>query len=321
MKRYILDISFNINWFILILDQIGDLYNSTDKDPQIMKDIFNLRKIISSLFISLFNGNKNINIINKLQDELKLRNITEINFDQDVNLIKVNYYIEIDNDKVLLVYLIRYIINNKEKIGRIYRYIPLNLYSKLYIHNEFKYMMFFYIIIGYDTGHFWGLPPKFYKLIESKYNNPIECFASPFNNNLTNYYSLFNNLDSVYGSKGNFFTEFLHANNDLYVINPPFIEDIIYNTMDLISEKMNKSDKTNCIIYMPQWDDILLSWLKSLPNTIFKLLEKTNSIVYNYSQNRSYKSSCNTYLIYCNNYHINENHILLLNNLYSYMSA
>ena len=146
--------------------------------------------------------------------------------------------------------------------------------------------------------------PYIYDFINKNYTNSIECFASPFNNNIENYFSLLCPIDKFYGSKGNFFEQFLKVNYNVYIINPPFVDTIILKVFEMIEEKL-KYNHIQIFLYIPQWDDIFIPWYKTISNkyiTFLCKLNKNDSIVYDYIAAKSLKATFGTYFIYINNY-------------------
>ena len=158
-------------------------------------------------------------------------------------------------------------------------------------------------MVGFDTGQFWGLHPNFYNYIKENYKKTIECFASPFNNNLNDYFSLIYPVDKYYGSKGDFFENFLKVKYDIYIINPPFVESIINKVLILIEEKLKTKD-VQIFTYIPQWDDLILPWYNKMSKTyylkIFKL-KSNNTMLFDYINNKSIKDTFGTYIICINN--------------------
>lgn len=104
-----------------------------------------------------------------------------------------------------------------------------------------------YKLIGLDTNNFLGLHPTLYKSICNTYKSSmiIECFASPWNNsaNFVNKklkiermkYCWMYDVDKIFGWIGSFFNKnFKFVNNNVYVINPPFIKNVINDTLEKI---------------------------------------------------------------------------------------
>jgi hypothetical protein len=77
-------------------------------------------------------------------------------------------------------------------------------------------------------------------------NEGVECFASSFNHYFDEYYSAFPDLESVFGSRGNFFTADLIKNissNKKFFINPPFDCTIILEAVNQVESFLNTKKK------------------------------------------------------------------------------
>jgi hypothetical protein len=207
-------------------------------------------------------------IINKLFANNKyINNIGEIS----------KLYLNLDNknDKIIINIIIKYETINKNKSEFEFRSeIDKKIYNRSIkltnmddikkIHTKICILVLIYKILGMDSGHFWGIHPKFYEIINDKYENIIECFASPFNSNLKDYYSPIKSTDKYFGSKGNFFKNFLKDKYDVYIINPPFTEIILNKMLKMTFEKLKKDDNIILYIYLPYWKDIIDPYIKQI---------------------------------------------------------
>jgi hypothetical protein len=309
IKKYYYNNIEKINIYIIFLDHLKNEYNN--------KKNYNVHKIMSEFFLQIFN-NEDIQVVKtKFLKDIKYKKITllyDIDFNKKIEIKKIKYSIKQNNEIVNINFTIKY---NDNKIN-IYKNIPNKIYNKIKKKGKEKYLLFFYIIVDFDTGQFWGLHPNFYNYIKENYKNTIECFASPFNNNLNDYFSLIYPIDKFYGSKGNFFENFLKVKYDIYIINPPFVESIISKVLLLIEEKLKTkvvqlaskltleplNEALQIFIYIPQWDDLILPWYNKMSETyylkIFKL-ESDNTMLFDYINNKSIKDTFGTYIICINN--------------------
>ena len=271
-----------------------------------------------TFFLKIFN-NEDISkskkkFISEIREK-KIKLLYNINFNKKIQIDKIKYNVTKNEEKkeYNIQFNIKY---NKSENVTIYKIIPEYVYNKIHnINNKKKekYLFFFYIIVGFDTGQFWGLHPSIYKYINNNYKNCIECFASPFNNNIEKYYSLLYPIDKYYGSQGDFFENFLQNKYNVYVINPPFIDTIILKVFDMIEEKLTHNH-IQIFLYIPQWDDIYIPWYNKISNKYYTVsckLNKNDSIVYDYIANKSIKATFGTYFIYINN---------LINNFFDIMN-
>jgi len=283
-----------IKLYIIFLDHIGiENYNN-----------YNINKLLSEFFLKLINNEKMEDIITYFNKSINDKNLTmlkNVDFNKKIKINKIKYEVKQENDKYNIKFIIEY---NNEKIITIIKILPRYAYLKIK-NNKYKvekYLLLFYIILGFDTGQFWGLHPRFYKFIEGHFKNSLECFASPFNNNLKDYFSILYEIDKYYNSKGDFFKNFLNINYEAYIINPPFIDSIIIKTLDLIEKKLSLN-AVQIFLFIPQWDDIILPWFNKIKIKYvnsFCNLKKNQSIVFDYIQNKELKASFGTYYIYIN---------------------
>lgn len=174
--------------------------------------------------------------------------------------------------------------------------IKKQLYDKLQSPSDklLAKLVIIYNMLGFETGQFWGLHPNFYNKISESYKDPMECFASPFNHNLKNYYSPVPKIDKKFGSSGNFFKKFPSAKNDCYVMNPPFVEDIISKVFTNSLTKLNESTDAEITIYyyLPYWQDMLDPFIDKLKENGYycrhHLFQKGTTFVYDYINSKKY---------------------------------
>lgn len=154
-------------------------------------------------------------------------------------------------------------------------------------------LLLIYGILGFETGQFWGLHPEFYRKISENYEKPMECFASPFNHNLKKYYSPVPKIDKHFGSKGNFFKKFLKSGYDCYVMNPPFVEDIMKSVFDLSVTKLDTTTSDITIFYyLPNWQDMINPFMETLEKKghycRHHVFHKNETFVYDYINSKKY---------------------------------
>lgn len=300
IKELINNNTEKINIFVIILEHLKNEYNN--------KENINIHKVISSFFIKIFNNEEINQSIKKLLLDIKIKKIKllyNINFNKKIQINKIKYNVIKNIEKNIYTVQFNINYNNSENVIA-YKQIPKYIYNKINnINNKKKekYLFFFYTIVGFDTGQFWGLHPSIYNYINNNYKDCIECFASPFNNNIDKYYSLLYPIDKYYGSQGDFFDNFLKNNYNVYIINPPFIDTIILKVFDMIEEKL-KDNHIQIFLYIPQWDDIFIPWYNKISNKYYTIsckLNKNDSIIYDYIASKSIKATFGTYFIYINN--------------------
>ena len=101
-----------------------------------------------------------------------------------------------------------------------------------------------------------------------KLNEFTECFASPFNHKLENYFSMFDE-DIDFGSRGNFF-KFIAEKDDIlppgkYEMNPPWM-NAMYEKLQTIIEKSIKVNDVHVILIAPKWTDT--KWIPGINSVL-----------------------------------------------------
>jgi hypothetical protein len=292
MNKYLLTLYCFLN------DKLKDCYN---------KDKYKYNKSLSVFYLDIYNdkyinvNHSNNTILERLNGVLKYfkeKNLCDLNLDDTFNeltkykLIRIKPEIIENNNMYTYNYTIYYNINsdnsikNKE-INIKAEILKTNIIFKKY--KNIKEILLIYKILGLDTGNFWGVNPSVYKYIANiMNNNVIECFASPFNHSLDNYYSVVK-TDKKYGSKGNFFKNFLKASYECYLINPPFTAEIMIKVFDMIKIKLTKQEC--CIyLYIPTWEDLTIPFYEEIKKKYKILRHKWNigqSYVFDYHNNKN----------------------------------
>ena len=101
-----------------------------------------------------------------------------------------------------------------------------------------------------------------------KLNEFTECFASPLNHKLENYFSMFDE-DIDFGSRGNFF-KFIAEKDDIlppgkYEMNPPWM-NAMYEKLQTIIEKSIKVNDVHVILIAPKWTDT--KWIPGINSVL-----------------------------------------------------
>ncbi len=119
-------------------------------------------------------------------------------------------------------------------------------------------------------GQQWSLPYKHYEHLYNLFDEFREGFASALNAKSlyfknSKFCSIFPELESKIGSQGSFFSVPLHdqnntAENQVWVINPPFIESIISAMASKVIKSLDESARDNhglaTYIMLPDWKDM-----------------------------------------------------------------
>lgn len=180
--------------------------------------------------------------------------------------IPTNKAIEILNDiKNFKINLKNMILNDTDKIIQIKTDIDIIEISKTkrirYLIDNFGFDKMMnsclrYISITPYIGQQLAMPQEHYDLLYEKYNVRHEGFASPFNSKLIEkkdctYCSLFYDTDKYLNSLGSFFDVKLNELEGNWVINPPFVEDIINKMADHVLKYIPKA----IYIMISNWQD------------------------------------------------------------------
>lgn len=119
----------------------------------------------------------------------------------------------------------------------------------------------------------WSIPRRVYDYLYSR-GYRKEAFASPLNSKLrgranTEYFSLFPDVDTQFGSAGDFFSANLqeHRAGGHWIVNPPFVEQIMYATVEKIVAHLDWEVDHHCnpdvkapgsttfLLLVPRWTD------------------------------------------------------------------
>lgn len=277
---------FKINQFIGCTHQIlGINYNYTNSMIKHKNQKGReLRNILSRFNLSVFNNIKDFCLlIERLNREIINKDI-DLNIKQKVKLQQIchKYYLnskiyyELDNiiwqDETLELKIYEHENVVHFHFGYFKTFISQKIYNKLLqITDKINITI---MLLRYDRffpsyGNFWSIPPRVYKYLNIHYNIKLECFSSPLNCYLPKFCSLFPDIDSNFGSLGNFFEVWPKFEPGYYVANPPFIEEIIIKMSNIFfdildcAEKYNKNRKDDVKLYKYYTFFILIpTWYK-----------------------------------------------------------
>jgi hypothetical protein len=272
------------------------------------------RRIIADASLSIFNNPYEMKkFLTKMQTDLADKGVKcdPLKPDHRFVLESVNYEVEEGGLRVGIKYKFAYrSAIGKENQIKMKADVPATIYTTLVSQaSKAKVirLIAYYTLLGLNTGQFWGLVPAFYGAINRKYGQrAVECFASPFNHTLTNYYSPLTVIEKQYGSVGSFFMNFLPDNKySTYIINPPFVEDILKIVFNQIVIKLEFDRPIEIIIYLPNWKDLTDLLVKNIQavakSTKTFILPKNRSIVYDYTKQHSFTARFETIVIMASN--------------------
>lgn len=142
--------------------------------------------------------------------------------------------------------------------------VPTDIYNKLkktYTGNILVMdtiiwiIIFRYQLLG-SNNHQLGVLPNIINKMVKDYNLNFECFASSINSTLTNYCSIYYDVEKYFGSQGNFFN--YNITEGVYGFNPPYQIDIMNFGMEKVLRLLEKANtelkKLTFIITIPIWD-------------------------------------------------------------------
>lgn len=113
-------------------------------------------------------------------------------------------------------------------------------------------ILYRYRYLGMLTAIQLAVLPKFYKKFEKDHHACLELFGSAMNHTLPHFCSLFYDLENYFGSRGNYFN--LVPKKGLYLLNPPFTEEIITSSMERVLDSIKKNKHLQFLITIPIWD-------------------------------------------------------------------
>jgi hypothetical protein len=176
-------------------------------------------------------------------------------------------------------------------------HIPRNTFAKLALQAPTSMVFLsglYYTVLGLGTGQFWGLTPDAYSAVQGRHKDAIECFASPWNSNLTRYFSPLPEMDSVFGSCGDFFEEIGRAKASMFVVNPPFTEALLVAAIEAVLSRSRADPAFVALVYLPDWRDLLGKYTASVAAR--RTLPKHASVVFDYTRQMRLVATFNTQL-------------------------
>lgn len=112
------------------------------------------------------------------------------------------------------------------------------------------------------------------------YSIDTECFASPLNSYLNNYYSAFYDTDKFFGSKGNFFESFFPKIGS-FELNPPFVLELMDRMTLRLNELLENGNKLTFFVIVPHWSDAFFcNYMKNNKYTLMYDILKKNEHSY-----------------------------------------
>ena len=120
------------------------------------------------------------------------------------------------------------------------------------------------VVLRYEAvvsaGQQWGLPQAHVDALYADFGVRNEAFASPLNSRLlgkpgARFCSLFPDTDAPYGSAGDFFAIAPENLDGNWVVNPPFVEDLLARAARHVAAALSSKRKQTFFFIMPAWKD------------------------------------------------------------------
>jgi hypothetical protein len=179
--------------------------------------------------------------------------IGNVNMDIIQDMVRLNYYSATNSGG----YTISLPISTINKLRYMINRIQIHVSGSDDIHIIMA-MLIRYSILSNDRAesYQWSIHKNMYMLMKEYFDINDEIFASPLNNYLENFGSLFPDIDKYFGSKGNYRNR-ISKFQGMIEANPPFIEPIQNDFIDLALKEMEKEDRPlGFVIIMSNWDDM-----------------------------------------------------------------
>ena len=183
------------------------------------------------------------------------------------------------------------------EIGTIVMHIPMNMYTRISSNKaELRDAVLRYSILGPTSSMFWSLYSELYTgLVKSSSYPSLECFASPFNFNINNFCSAFDQDKNLgYNSEvkcnGNFFTYINEINEPMnFIANPPYTDRVIDKTVSVLMEHFSKYPMSHLILALPDWESNSISMISSMKGSVMKVLKFGEFVLYDFFTHKLFK--------------------------------
>ena len=267
--------------------------NINNKELLLIKKLFIKLSDLYDECILLYEKNKYeiLNIKYEFQYEILLSKNVYINLCIDdeyverLNIEKILYKNNIKLDINIFNHLIK-LFNTK-----IYNKFDNEIIDKLVIEYIYIVYMRYYIISSGNNQS--SILPSLKKILKDNLGIKIELFSSVLNSSMTNFGSLFYDIEWVFGSLGNYFN--MNIISGYYEMNPPYDNCLINNMFNkILNDITNAQNNKKQLLFF-----IILSnsYFKKneLPNDIHKYIKFNKTISKNnfpfIRYNRSFKKT------------------------------
>ncbi|KAL4480293.1 hypothetical protein ABPG74_020809 [Tetrahymena malaccensis] len=187
-----------------------------------------------------------------------------------------------------------------------------NTHNDMKMNQKIFLTLFWYNYIGIQNGQQWSINSEVFDILKQHLDINTELFASPFNRNLENYFSLFES-DKYFGSFGNFNKNYLNIQQS-FQANPPFIDNLFTHFASQILQILDINNQKNreigCVIVFP-WQDNQGYYQLQSSDYFIDEIELLKNAHYYTDQNScsSIKSKFNTYILILGNNYFKEKYL------------
>lgn len=260
------------------------LFNASDTLPEVLKVKKRIwLKILSAYYMDIFSGDA---------DRAYAILVYKIGSKFDVSSDIVKHVLDISDN--MTYPLVDHVLLTKDLV-------PLRLSNKLIKmagQEEFNALLIRYYPLLLSSGLFLSTDSRLVEALKKNSKLPfIECYASPFNNNIKNYCSLFRE-DRAYGAWPRFddFITYINYPCRLY-INPPYTPDAMKTCINAIIKYMSQQ-KGEFICLLPiMYDYEPLDRLLAIPSTYRTVLNAGEYTLHSFTNNKTIVATMNLQVV------------------------
>ena len=235
---------------IKTLKDYCSIYMIDDLDAKINNIINSLLNNYTNLLLKLSEYKENNNIMNISKN-------TIIQKRDSINIVFYKFtltkYHSISNklNNIINNIIIPYNLYNN-MVSRFNQYIANNNIQNVDVDTIIWIILFRYQLLSSNNNQLAVLE-NILEQMKTDFNLTLECFASAINGSLTNYCSIYYDMEKYFGSIGSFFQ--ITPTKGTFSFNPPYQYDIINNGINKILMHLdNTNDILSFIITIPIWD-------------------------------------------------------------------
>jgi hypothetical protein len=166
-----------------------------------------------------------------------------------------NVQIVHNNDKIIFIYNEYEIVMADKVVERIKKQQIHKIPNNTSLNMLLWCSIYRYKMIGLYTPIQLAIPSKYYNNLSIDYHAQVELFGSIINHQLPYYCGLFYDFEKYFGNVGQHFN--LSPRKGFFVMNPPFENAIMEQSVQRLLEMLKQSNKTlTYLITIPIWDKV-----------------------------------------------------------------